>query len=692
MSQIRFRVGVLGAGYVADYHLKALQAIPDVEVVGIADPDLDRARLMAQRYGIAGAYRNLPEMAAAAHPNVVHILTPPAFHADLTIAALGMGCDVYVEKPMAETATDCARMIEAARRHGKTLSVNHSARMDPIVLEARRRVEAGQLGDVIGVDFFRSSNYVPYAGGPHVPPPFRNGSYPFQDLGVHALYLVESFLGQIGKVDAKYYSTGRDPFLMFDEWRIIAECAKGVGQIYLSWNANPMQNELVIHGTKGTMHVDCYVQTLTVRRQLPMIPKPVQRMLFVVINGLSGTWDMVKNFVRIATGKLKGNPGIQMGVTRFYDALRSGGPPPIPAEEGERMVKLMEEVSIQADAAKQARIAAARAVPVAPAPTLVTGAGGFLGRRLLERLAASGEPIRAFVRRPAAWMASFPNVHPVLGDLGDPEAVDRAVAGVETVYHVGAAMRGGKEEFERGTVWGTRNVVDSCLRHKVKRLVHVSSQSVLDQAGHAPGTPVTENSRLEPHPERRGYYTQTKLAAEKVVLDAVRDRGLNAVILRPGQIFGPGAETVSPSGAIGLAGRWVVVGNGSHPVPLVYVDDVVDALVAAAAKPEAAGRIIQLVDPEPVTQREFVDTARRGLPSIKASYVPKWFMMTAAWGVEKLGGLLNKEMPLSRYRVQSLRPPYPFDISAAQRLLGWAPRVGARRGLEITYHGRGNAR
>ena len=685
MNEKKFRVGVLGAGYVADYHLRALQAEADVEVVGIADPDQEKAGKTAAAFGIPGVFKSLDELAASARPNAIHVLTPPAFHADLSIRALDLGCHVFVEKPMAEKASDCDRMIEAARRNNKSLSVNHSARMDPIVLEALRRVRAGALGDVLGVDFFRSSSYIPFAGGPHLPPPFRNGSYPFQDLGVHALYLVESFLGEISQVDTKFYSTGRDPYLMFDEWRVLAECERGVGQIYMSWNGNPMQNELVIHGTKGVMHVDCYIQTLTVRRVLPMIPKPVLRMMQAMTNGMSATWQTVKNFGRIATGKLKGNPGIQMAVAGFYDSLRRGVEPPIPATEGRRMVKLMEEVSIIADGAKQARVDAELARPVPPATMLVTGASGFLGRRVLARLAAGGEPIRVLIRKPAPWMDKLANVSAVYGDLGDAEAVKRAVAGVKTVYHVGAAMRGGKDEFERGTVWGTRNVVEACLDQKVERLVYVSSQSVLDQASHVTGTPVTETSALEPYPERRGSYTQTKLAAERVVLDAIDRRGLPAVILRPGQIFGPGAEQSSPSGAIGMAGRWIVVGNGGHHLPLVYVDDVVDALIAAGRKPEALGQVIQLVDPTPITQREFIEIARRGLPSLKAMYLPRWFMMTAARGVEFLGGLLKKEMPLSRYRVASLKPPYPFDLSAAKRYLDWTPRVGTRGGLDITY-------
>jgi hypothetical protein len=183
----------------------------------------------------------------------------------------------------------------------------------------------------------------------------------------------------------------------------------------------------------------------------------------------------------------------------------------------------------------------------------------------------------------------------ILGSLGQPDVVDRAVQGVEVVYHVGAAMKGGKEEFEQGTIWGTRNVIDACVRHGAK-LVYVSSMSVADHAGHATGTPVTESSPYEPYPDRRGVYTQTKYRAEQMVLEAIRDHGLRAVIVRPGQIFGPGAEHVTPNGVIGLAGRWIVAGNGERQLPLVYRDDVVDALILAERASGAEGQLINVVD------------------------------------------------------------------------------------------------
>src|SRR5262249_21940749 len=161
-----------------------------------------------------------------ARPDVVHVLTPPSSHARLATEALEMGCDVFVEKPMAPTVAECDAMMAAAQRTGRTLSVNHSAKDDPVIVHALELLRRGVCGDVLGVDFYRTSDYPLYEGGA-LPAAFRQGGYPFQDMGVHALYLLEAFLGTIENVDVRYRSTGADPHVFFDEWRGTVSCARG---------------------------------------------------------------------------------------------------------------------------------------------------------------------------------------------------------------------------------------------------------------------------------------------------------------------------------------------------------------------------------------------------------------------------------------------------------------------------------
>jgi nucleoside-diphosphate-sugar epimerase len=358
----------------------------------------------------------------------------------------------------------------------------------------------------------------------------------------------------------------------------------------------------------------------------------------------------------------------------------------VPAEEGRRVIALLEGVSRRADDDKRAYLAEPNQ-SLKPR-ILVTGAYGFLGKALVRRLRQEmREPLRMLVRRPASSLPPD-DLQLVYGDLGDPAVVDHAMEGIELVFHVGAATKGGPFEFESGTIWGTRNVIDACERHGVGRLVYVSSMSVLDHAGHRPGVTVNESSAYEPFPKQRGLYTQTKLEAEKMVLEAVDAQRLHAVVLRPGQIYGPGAEKIPPSGTIGMAGRWLVVGSGNHHVPLVYIDNVVDALMLAAAGDLPNGSIFQLVDPLGLSQREYVDCARRSRP-VRASYVPAWFLKLAGFGVELLGKVLKRPVPLTPYRVRSITPLWPCDCTAAHTVLGWRPRISIQEGMERTFPEKG---
>jgi predicted dehydrogenase/nucleoside-diphosphate-sugar epimerase len=672
------RVALVGAGYVSAYHIRALQTLPHVRIVGIADTSVERAHALAERFAIPRAFASLSDMAEA-RPDVVHVLTPAASHARLAVEALEMGCAVFVEKPMAPTVEECDEMIAAATRTGRVLSVNHSAKDDPVVVRALELLRRGVCGDVLAVDFHRTSDYPPYAGGA-LPAAFRKGGYPFQDMGVHALYLMEAFLGPIRDVDARYRSTGKDPNVFFDEWRGTVRCAKGTGAFYLSWSARPIRNEIFVHGTRGDMHIDCFLQTCTVRKSLPM-PKPIAASIHAMKHAADTIWHVPRNVWRLASGSLRPSPGIHAGVRRFHDSLARGAEPPVTMEEGRRMVAWLEPFCREADAQRDRALRLKEALE--PRKVLVTGASGLLGRALLGRLLSNGQSVRVLVRRRSPELEGLHGVQVVYGDLGDPEAVDRAVAGVRLVYHLGATMRGrGWADFEAGTVCGTSNVVDSCLKHGVARLIHVSSVTVLDYAGQPQRAVVDESASLEPYPEKRGAYTRAKRLAERIVLDASRLRGLQAIVVRPGQLFGPGCESVSPYGAITLAGRWIVVGSGRLKLPLVHVNDVVEGLLAAATRPDVCGSVVHLVDSTPLTQRDYIARCREEAKgaAFRVNYIPWTALLALGAVLDLVGGLLGRNLPLTSYRIRSIKE-LSFDCSAARRQLGWEPMAGVSVGL-----------
>ena len=678
----KLRIAVVGAGYVARYHIGALQRLDFVEVVGICDLDMAAAQVLADHFKIGQVASTLSGLAPQ-HIDAVYVLTPPSSHCAVTLQALDMGCHVFVEKPMADSVAECDAMIARANAANLVLSVNHSDRFDPVVLKGLDLVRSGACGDILAVDVLRSSEYPAYAGGP-LPALVAQGSYPFRDLGVHGLYVLEAFLGPITHLDVSQRSTGQHANLKFDEWHATATCARGLGRLLLSWNVRPMENRIIVHGSKAVVEIDRFLQICRVQRVLPG-PKFIGIVGSAFFTAVRDVFRVPWNVLRFATGSLKPSPGIQNSAAEFARALHEHREPPVSAAEGRHVVALMEPACAGPDA-ERTRELEARIAPLDPADALVTGAAGFLGRALVAALRARGQRVRVLVRKPVAAYANDPDVQVVVGDLGDPRIVDHAIDGARLVYHVGAAMRGSPRDFEAGTVCGTRNVVDACLKHATPRLVYVSSLSVFDHAGRDPRGTLTETSAFEPYPERRGAYTKTKLIAETIVYNAMRDHALPAVIIRPGQIFGAGAEKVTPNGTVAIAGRWLAVGESAQTIPVIYVDDIVDALILAATVPDAMGKVFNVVDPTTITQQEYLDCCQRKLGrELRITRVPTAVFLGLGWGVEMLGKVLKREVPLTRYRVHSLRPLANFDLVAAQTQLGWAPRVGVRRGLAITF-------
>lgn len=672
-----YSVGVIGAGYVSSYHLRALKSLKAVRIVGITDQDPARAAKVARDFGIPW-YESAGELYAQS-PEVIHVLTPPSAHCAVALEALEKGCHVLVEKPMASSEEECDRMIGKAASAGRILSVNHSAKFDPAVQKALRLIQAGAVGNVQSVEYFRSSEYAPYSGGP-LPLPYRDAGYPFRDIGIHALYLMEAFLGEIQDVEVHRRGTGLDLHLRFDQWSALVHCNRGIGNVQLSWSSRPLQHTLSVHGHRGAIFLDLFLGTCIVARRLP-VPKALEAVVNAISTAVLSVIRVFWNSVRVATGRLVRGPDIHASIREFYAALSNDSAPPVSPYEGKRMVAWVEKI-VGAPDADQGRTVLT-AADSKPASVLVTGAGGFLGCALVKELLSQGKRVRLLMRRGPDEDSSSADI--CLGDLGDPDVVDAAIRGTEIVYHVGAATHGSWPDYECGTIWGTKNVVASCLRHQVKRLVYVSSLSVLGYAALPARARVNESAQLEEFPERRGDYANSKLQAEKIVMEAIRDRNLRAVILRPGNIFGPGAERVPPYGVIPIGNHWVVIGRGDALLPLIYVSDVVDALLKSAECAEAIGRVIHLVDPEQITQREYLKYCQAKMPEIRVHYVPRSFLYCAAAGMQGLGALARIHVPLTIYRLRSIKTYVEFDCTAARQLLGWTPKTGVRNGLEQTF-------
>jgi nucleoside-diphosphate-sugar epimerase len=324
---------------------------------------------------------------------------------------------------------------------------------------------------------------------------------------------------------------------------------------------------------------------------------------------------------------------------------------------------------------------------------LVTGAGGFLGRYLVEALVRRKDAVRGFVRRPTPYLEAI-GAEQFLGDIRDPKQVVEACRGVDAVYHVAsvAGIWGRWRDYYSINVLGARNVIAGCREHGAKRLVYTSSPCVTFDPSDVHGGDQIGANESAPYASRwLCHYPRTKAMAEQEVLAANGDAGLATCSLRPHLIWGPRDSHLIPRLlARARSGRLVRVGDGSNLIDITHVENAADAHLAAAdaltdAEAAPAGKAYFISQGEPVNCWQWVDEllALVGLPPVKASV-----SFRTAWRIghtlEVGCRVLRKqsEPPMTRFLAAQLAKSHYFDISKAQRDFGYSPRISTGEGME----------
>lgn len=222
-----------------------------------------------------------------------------------------------------------------------------------------------------------------------------------------------------------------------------------------------------------------------------------------------------------------------------------------------------------------------------PAPALVTGATGFVGRHLVDTLRKSGRPVRALVRDPAKFRAVFPDPSGIEfyhGDLGDEDSLDRAIQGADVIFHLAGVTKAlHLRDFERFNHWATRCLYEAVRSRGLQpRIVHVSS---LAAAGPSP-SPDPPEDFAEAGPVTA--YGRSKLRGEEALREILP--GAPWTIVRPPVVFGPGDMDVLHFFRAVARGLNPILGHDRKKVSLVYVSDLADALVRAADSAPAIGK------------------------------------------------------------------------------------------------------
>lgn len=304
-------------------------------------------------------------------------------------------------------------------------------------------------------------------------------------------------------------------------------------------------------------------------------------------------------------------------------------------------------------------------------PVLVTGAGGFIGSRLVNDLVKKGAKVKAFVRYNSRGDAGLlkllspdvlTRIELIGGDLRDPQAIEDAVEGVKIVFHLGALISIPYSyyhpvEVVNTNITGTLNVLLACRKFNCK-LIHTSTSEVY---GTALRVPIDESHLLQ----GQSPYSASKIGADKLVESFQRSFNIHAVTVRPFNTYGPGqsARAVIPTIISQALTRDVVLlGNLETKRDFTFVDDTVNGFIKAAETEGVSGEVFNLGTGSEVTIGEL------------ASEI-----------IQLIGRIVPIKIDEQRLRPENSEVMRLLsDNRKAKEVLGWYPEVSIHEGLKAT--------
>jgi predicted dehydrogenase/nucleoside-diphosphate-sugar epimerase len=701
------RVGILGAGYIADYHLFALQRAPGVAVVGVCDLSRTRAERLASQMEGAQAYTDLARMIAEARPDVVHVLTPPTAHFAPTRQLLEAGVSVFAEKPLAVRSEDCAALGKLAAERGLALGTGHNFLFAPAYERLMQDVASGRLGRLDQVDIVWNKPLPQVQFGPFGGWLFKDSRNILLEVGPHSFAHLAHLLG--GEVQMQ--AEARDPVrlpndLVFHRhWEIQGQQGRVGARLRFSFIDGYPEHYVHVRGSAASATVDFELSTYTLREHsqdlldFDRFAASVRGARDAIVQ--AGT--TLGSFVLSKAGlPFDGGPyqtSISKAVRTFYEGLAAGAPMDrrLGAELAGQALKLAEATTRAAKLSdpppprkeKPANGAVANGAHATngggktnghgkrpPSTVLVLGGTGFIGRALVRRLRSEGLGVRALVRDTGGHAEALAELGAELvkGDFNDTPSIEAAMDGIQHVYHLARGYGRTWDDYIRLDVEPTRRLAELCLPRGVA-LYYTSSIAIY--AAGKPGDVITEDTPPGKGTIRVNPYARVKVEIEKLLLELYRDRGLKLVIFRPGIVIGAGGSPYHWG-----VGAWPynsicrVWGEGNDALPFVLVEDCADAMVRVVGRQDVWGESFNLVGEPCLTGNQYLDELER-IAGIKVRRlpVPAWRRFVediAKYGLKTIAGS-ERNLPSYAYYV-GLSNRARYSPEKTKQRLGWRPR------------------
>lgn len=342
----RLKIALIGCGQIADAHLQELRRIPRASVVAVCDRHMDLARQAAARFDVPATFDDVARMLAESRPDVIHITTPPHTHRLLALQCLAAGTHLYVEKPFTVDAVEANAIVAAAEARGLRVCLGHDQLFDPAWQECRRRVAAGEIGEVVHVDAVQGYDLDgPFGRLLHDPAHWvhRLPGGLFQNVMSHALArildLMPDPLPDVYARRDSYEGAGRLP----GELRVLLFGHRCSGVLTFSSAMRPIRRVTRVYGTRRALEVDLDARTVTIDRAASL-PGAFSKVELTWRRFAGAGRHLRTNVVRLGRSDLHYFEGMRELFARFYEAIATGGPAPIAHADAIRVTRVMDAV------------------------------------------------------------------------------------------------------------------------------------------------------------------------------------------------------------------------------------------------------------------------------------------------------------------------------------------------------------
>lgn len=327
------------------------------------------------------------------------------------------------------------------------------------------------------------------------------------------------------------------------------------------------------------------------------------------------------------------------------------------------------------------------------APILITGANGFIGRRVVECVLKKGfSNVRCFVRPSSNLIelnkiitaSAKGKVEIIEGNLLSREDCQRASAGVSVVFHLAAGIEKSFPGCFINSVITTRNLLDVVVGYGVlKRFVNVSSLAVYSNQETGKNRDLDETCKLDSQPELRyEAYTYGKVKQDELLLEYAARFNIPYVIVRPGDVYGQGRKKIPGKVGIDTFGVFLHLG-GSGRLPLTHVDNCADAIILSGITHGIEGEIFNIVDDDLPTSQEYMKMYKKNVWWFRSVPVPYslWYFFCFLW--EKYSDWSEGQLPpvFNRKRCVAGWKRMGFSNRKAKEMLKWKPNISTRAAL-----------